>query len=181
MREGDGFAFYSPRVEHLYGAPLQAFTAIGRVGGGAIFQADEGDGFVAFRRAVDYLSAHEAPIKPLLEALSFIRNKAYWGAAFRFGFIKVPEVDFALIAAAMGREFARDFPPSDSGVPASPRRITGLLPPMGCGRIAEAPRWRRLICRQPWPAPWRAILATTTDGGGRLRYDAQHRVRRTIL
>jgi hypothetical protein len=120
MREGDGFAFYSPRVEHPYGAPLQAFTAIGRVGGGAIFQADGGDGLVAFRRTLDYLSAHEAPIKPLLEALSFIRNKAYWGAAFRFGFIKVPEADFALIAAAMGREFERDFPPSDSGIPASP-------------------------------------------------------------
>src|SRR5437870_11400115 len=64
MREGDGFAFYSPRIDHPYGAPLQAFTAIGRVGRGAIFQADEGDGFVPFRRAVDYLPAHEAPIKP---------------------------------------------------------------------------------------------------------------------
>src|SRR5207249_6912530 len=68
MREGDGFAFYSPRVEHPYGAPLQAFTAIGRVGPGAIFQA-EGHGFIPFRRAVDYLSANEAPIKPLLEGL----------------------------------------------------------------------------------------------------------------
>lgn len=121
MREGDGFAFYSPRIDHPYGAPLQAFTAIGRVGRGAIFQADEGDGFVPFRRAVDYLPAHEAPIKPLIEALSFIRNKAFWGAAFRFGFVKVPEADFALIAAAMGRDFARDFPdfpdfPSGSGV-----------------------------------------------------------------
>ena len=66
MREGDGFAFYSPRIDHPYGAPLQAFTAIGRVGRGAIFQADEGDGFVPFRRAVDYLPAHEAPMKPLI-------------------------------------------------------------------------------------------------------------------
>jgi len=30
MREGDGFAFSSPRIDHPYGAPLQAFTAIGR-------------------------------------------------------------------------------------------------------------------------------------------------------
>ena len=119
MREGDGFAFYSPRFEHPYGAPLQAFTAIGRVGRGAIFQADEGGGLLTFRRAVDYLSANEAPIKPLLGGLSFIRNKAYWGAAFRFGFVKVPEADFALIAGAMGRQLARDFPPR-GGVAASP-------------------------------------------------------------
>jgi hypothetical protein len=118
MREGDGFAFYSPRIEHPHGAPLQAFTAIGRVACGAIFQADEGDGLLTFRRAVDYLSANQAPIKPLLEGLSFIRSKAYWGAAFRFGFVKVPEADFALIAAAMGREFARDFPPR-GGIAAS--------------------------------------------------------------
>ena len=46
MREGDGFAFYSPRIDHPYGAPLQAFTAIGRVGRGAIFQADDRSPFV---------------------------------------------------------------------------------------------------------------------------------------
>ena len=31
MRADDGFAYYSPRVSHPDGAPLQAFTAIGRV------------------------------------------------------------------------------------------------------------------------------------------------------
>jgi hypothetical protein len=41
--------------------------------------------------------------------LSFIRSKDHWGAAFRFGFLRVPEEDFARIAAAMGRDFARDF------------------------------------------------------------------------
>ena len=38
---------------------------------------------------------------PLIEKLSFIRSKTHWGAAFRFGYIKVPEADFALIADAM--------------------------------------------------------------------------------
>lgn len=109
MREGDGFAFYSPRDDYPYGAPVQAFTAIGRVAGSAIFQVDLGDGFVPFRRAVDYLAAREAPIKPLIDHLSFIRNKQHWGAAFRFGVVRVPEVDFAQIAAAMGRDFAADF------------------------------------------------------------------------
>ena len=109
MREGDGFAFYSPRDDYPDGAPLQAFTAIGRVAGGAIFQADMGEGFLPFRRAVDYFAAREAPIKPLIDGLSFIRSKQYWGAAFRFGFVRVPEDDFAQIAAAMGRDFAADF------------------------------------------------------------------------
>src|SRR5881409_3489746 len=63
MREGDGFAFYSPRTAYPDGAPLQAFTAIGRVRGSEIFQADAADGFRPFRRAVEYLPAHEAPVK----------------------------------------------------------------------------------------------------------------------
>lgn len=110
MRPGDGFAFYSPRTEHPAGPPLQAFTAIGRIREGAIFQAEHGE-FKPFRRAVDYLPARDAPIRPLLPELSFIRSKQHWGAAFRFGLVRVPEPDFARIAAAMGRDFAADFAP----------------------------------------------------------------------
>ena len=111
MREGDGFVYYSPRTDYPDGASVKAFTAIGRVANGRIFQVDAGDDFTPFRRAVQYLSAHHAPIKPMIEGLSFIRSKAHWGAAFRFGFVRVPESDFAKIAAAMGRDFAADFPP----------------------------------------------------------------------
>ena len=109
MRPGDGFAFYSPRDEHPKGSPLQAFTAIGRIAEGSIFQHEAGEGFLPFRRRVTYLPAQEAPIKPLLDELSFIRNKTHWGAAFRFGMVRIPEHDFARIAAAMGRNFAADF------------------------------------------------------------------------
>ena len=66
--------------------------------------------FKPFRLAVDYLPALDVPIKPLIEDRSFIRSKMHWGAAFRFGYLRVPEADFAKIAAAMGRDFARDFP-----------------------------------------------------------------------
>jgi hypothetical protein len=111
MREGDGFVFYSPRTEYPAGAPVQAFTAIGRVANGKIFQVDERQGFTPFRRAVEYLPAREAPIRPLINGLSFIRSKQHWGATFRFGVVRVPGVDFAQIAAAMGRDFAADFPP----------------------------------------------------------------------
>ena len=82
--------------------PLQAFTAIGRVRTGVVYRAAGGAGPGPFRVDVDYFAAAPAPIRPLVESLTFIRNKARWGSAFRFGFVKVPPDDFALIAAAMG-------------------------------------------------------------------------------
>jgi hypothetical protein len=113
MRAGDGFAFYSPRIAYPDGAPLQAFTAIGRIRDGIVYQSAQvgpDEGSAPFRLGVDYLPAPDTPIKPLIEVLSFIRSKAHWGAAFRFGYLRVPEPDFARIAAAMGRDFAADFP-----------------------------------------------------------------------
>jgi EVE domain len=110
MRAGDGFAFYSPRMSYPEGEPLQAFTALGRIRDGNVYQATAGTDFMPFRLAVDYLPVQDAPIKPLIEQLSFIRSKTHWGAAFRFGFLRVPEADFARIAGAMGRDFAKDFP-----------------------------------------------------------------------
>ena len=109
MRAGDGFAYYSPRTEHPRGNVLQAFTAIGRVRDGVVYQAEAASEQRPFRLAVDYLPASPAPIRPLLESLTFIRNKAQWGVAFRYGVLRVPAEDFARIAAAMGRDFAADF------------------------------------------------------------------------
>ena len=111
MHAGDGFAFYSPRDAHPGGAPLQAFTAIGRVRSGVVYQAEaEADaGFHPFRLDVDYLPAAPASIRPLIEPLTFIRSKAHWGAAFRFGIVRVSAEDFARIAQAMGRDFVTDF------------------------------------------------------------------------
>jgi len=120
MREGDAFAFYSPRGSYPDGAPVQAFTAIGRVAAGPIFQVRMTEDFAPFRRRVRFLAANAAPIRPLLGGLSFIRNKAHWGAAFRFGFLRVPAVDFARIAAAMGREAAAEFPAPAVAPPAPP-------------------------------------------------------------
>ena len=104
MRPGDGFAFYSPRESYPAGAPLQAFTAIGRIDDGPIYEAGVIDGEPAFRRRVAYFEAAPAPIKPLVDRLSFIRSKKHWGAAFRFGLVQVPREDFAAIARAMGRD-----------------------------------------------------------------------------
>ena len=109
MRAGDGFIFYSPRTDYPDGAALQAFTGIGRIRTGTIYQTEAGESFRPFRLDVDYLLATPASIKPLIGELSFIRSKTHWGAAFRFGIVRVPAEDFARIAAAMGRNFAVDF------------------------------------------------------------------------
>jgi len=109
MRAGDGFVFYSPRTKYPDGEPLQAFTAIGRIRNGTVYQVTAGASFRPFRLDVEYFPAQPASVKPLIAELSFIRSKTHWGAAFRFGVVRVPETDFALIAAAMGRSFADDF------------------------------------------------------------------------
>lgn len=109
MQPGDGFVFYSPRTTYPAGVPLQAFTAIGRVAEGPIYEANGAEQDPAFRRAVVYLDATAAPIKPLLERLTFIHSKRHWGAAFRFGLVRVPRADFAAIALAMGRDPDADF------------------------------------------------------------------------
>jgi hypothetical protein len=113
MRAGDGFAFYSPRASYPGGTPVQAFTAIGRIRTGTVYQAEMEDGFRPFRLDVDFLAAEPAPVKPLLPELTFIRSKTHWGAAFRFGVVRIPAADFAVIATAMKRSFAEDFPPGE--------------------------------------------------------------------
>jgi EVE domain-containing protein len=109
MQPGDGVAVYSPRASFPDGAPLRAFTAIGRVGDGPIIEVASDEPAALYRRSAAWLDANPAPIKPLLDELSFIHDKAHWGAAFRFGVLRVPRDDFLAIAAAMGRDPAVDF------------------------------------------------------------------------
>lgn len=108
VRAGDGFVFYSPRESHPDGAPLQAFTAIGTVKTGEVYQADMGGGFMPFRVDVDFVRCKAAPIRPLIGSLEFIRDKQHWGAVFRYGFIEIAQGDFDRIAHAMsaGRRLA---------------------------------------------------------------------------
>ena len=109
MQPGDGFAFYSPRESYPNGAMLQAITAIGRVVDGDVYETQMPGLGAVFRRNVKFLDATAAPIRPLVPQLTFIRSKTHWGAAFRFGLVRVPREDFALIATAMGRDAAVDF------------------------------------------------------------------------
>jgi predicted RNA-binding protein len=51
-----------------------------------------------------FVAAQEALIRPLVDHLSFIKNKQSWGYVFRFGLLEIPEYDFQRIAAAMQAE-----------------------------------------------------------------------------
>ncbi len=104
LHTGDRIAYYSP--VRVFGAksPCQTFTAIGTVRDERVYQGMMAGGFEPFRKDVDWdLDAVEAPIRPLLDALSFTRGKSNWGYAFRFGLLKVTADDMALISGAMSR------------------------------------------------------------------------------
>jgi EVE domain-containing protein len=102
LKAGDGVIMYSPRTAYPDGEPLQAFTAIGAVVTGEVYQVEVTPDFKPHRVDVQFVPSKEAHIKPLVERLSFIKNKSHWGAAFRFGHVEVPGGDFALIARTMG-------------------------------------------------------------------------------
>jgi hypothetical protein len=98
----DWIAYYSPRSEMQGGEAVRAFTAIGRIRQGEPYQALMAPGRNGWRRDVDYCGARPAGIVPLITELSFIKDPAHWGMAFRRGLFQVPRTDFMKIARAMG-------------------------------------------------------------------------------
>lgn len=101
LHPNDWIVYYSPRTAMTYGEPLQAFIAIGQVLEGESYSFNMGNGFVPYRRDVQFFPAQETPIRSLLDQLSFIKNKQSWGYVFRFGLLEIPESDFQAIAVAM--------------------------------------------------------------------------------
>lgn len=107
MRPGDLLACYSPVQVYRSRLTLRAFTAIGRVRPGDIYQGEMGGGFVPFRRDMDWFDGDPAPIAPLLDRLDLTAGKRNWGLAFRSGLLAIGAGDMALIAAAMGADPGR--------------------------------------------------------------------------
>lgn len=109
MHAGDWVIFYSPKLEFEKPEKLQCFTAIGRIVDENIYQHDMGDGFVPFCRNTIFLPAKDVSILPMIDDLTFIKDKTHWGAPFRFGALQILEEDFRLIAEKMvdDREFLK--------------------------------------------------------------------------
>jgi len=100
-QKGDWLMFYSPKTAYEGGEPLQAFTAIGQITDDEPYQVAMSEDFRPFRRKVEFKKCQEAPIRPLIDQLTFIQDKQKWGYKFRFGMFEVSEDDFQTVATAM--------------------------------------------------------------------------------
>lgn len=105
LAEGDRVTYYAPRQD-IDGPACQAFVALGTVEAAAPSERDLGT-FRPWVRRVAWESVTPAPIRPLLEALSFVTDKRSWGMVFRRGLFRVSPGDFAVIEAAL-RSGTRD-------------------------------------------------------------------------
>jgi hypothetical protein len=101
LKKDDWLIYYSPVVNLGDTVRLQSFTALGQVADEEIYQYTAREDFVPYRRRVNYLPVHDAPIRPLLEELDFIVSKQSWGYVFRFGLVEISEKDFLYIKQAM--------------------------------------------------------------------------------
>ena len=101
LKADDWLVFYSPKTSLRDGELLQAFTAIGRVADDDLYQVEMAAAFASWRRNVEFVRCIEAPIRPLIDRLTFIENKQHWGYMFRFGLFTIPQEDFELIKRAM--------------------------------------------------------------------------------
>ena len=101
LKADDWLVYYSPKTSLRDGEPLQAFTAIGRVIDEGLYQVEQAPGFTPWRRNIEFAGSIEAPIRPLIDQLSFIKDKRHWGSMFRFGLFEIPPEDFAVISRAM--------------------------------------------------------------------------------
>ena len=98
---GDRFAYYAPRERRGEGGPVQAFVALGRILDHAPASRMMGSFEAQVRRAA-YEPVRRAPVRSLLPALGFLRDRGnHWGMAFRRGLFTVGEDDFALITQAL--------------------------------------------------------------------------------
>lgn len=101
MAVGDGLIYYSSKEKFGEEALCQQFTAIGEVVGSEVYSFEMFPGFIPYRKDIRFFVARDIPIRPLIERLSFIKDKTHWGHAFRFGHLEIPQQDFELIAADM--------------------------------------------------------------------------------
>jgi hypothetical protein len=106
MKQGDWFVYYSPVVTFGGKDKLQAFTAMGVVRSGKVYQFEMSRDFKPFRCDVDFKPCKEVLISTLKSQLSITQGN--WGMMFRRGHFEVPLADFQKIAAAMEVKFGEE-------------------------------------------------------------------------
>lgn len=99
LSPGDRFAYYSPREGYKEGDVVQAFVALGTVLEGDPYEVDF-NGTPGWVRPAQTDSFARAPVRPLLESLSFVSNPSHWGMTFRRSLFEILEKDFSRIETA---------------------------------------------------------------------------------
>ncbi len=108
VQPGDWLAYYSPRTLLKGGDEVRAFTAVGRFSDREPYETEMSAGHAGWRRDIAYeKKANEADVYPLLDELSFIKDRQHWGLFFHRSLFSVPRDGFARIAAAMGLDPTR--------------------------------------------------------------------------
>ncbi len=102
LANGDWIVFYSSKVSFENGEKLQKFTAIGFITDDKPYQAVMTPNFHPWRRNMKFIECDEVLIHPLIEELSFIKDKKKWGYPFRRGMFEISENDFKIISNTMG-------------------------------------------------------------------------------
>ena len=75
MSEGDWLIYYSPTDRFGEKEICRRFTAIGIIGEREPYIFEMSEDFTPWRRDVVFVKAKEVPIEPLLEELTFIKDK----------------------------------------------------------------------------------------------------------
>lgn len=102
MTKGDWIIYYSPTLIFGKKEPCQSFTAISKIHSKRPYSFSMSKDFIPWRHDVSFLSSKYTPIKPLLDDLSFIKDKKRWGFPFRWGCFEISTEDFQLIRTIMG-------------------------------------------------------------------------------
>ena len=96
-----GVVYYSSKDKFENGKLLQKFTAIGEITDDEPYQPNNQEKFKPYRRNVDYKVCNETEMRPLIDDLSFIKNKKRWGFYLISGFREISKEDFEVIKKAM--------------------------------------------------------------------------------
>ena len=102
MKGNDWIIYYSPTLRFGEKIACQKFTACGLLQNNEAYQVQMSENFTPWRKDVCYFEADEVPILPLLDTLTFIKDKKRWGYPFRLGLFEIPFSDFSQIASHMG-------------------------------------------------------------------------------
>ncbi len=100
-QKGDWIVYYSSKELFESNKPFQKFTAIGQIIDDMSEQHVTSENFKPYRRKVDFKKSRDTEIRPLLEKLSFIKNKDKWGFYLMSGFLEISKHDFEIIKTAM--------------------------------------------------------------------------------